>query len=154
VKKLPYREGDVFSVPLTSGKFSVGVIARADKKGKVVLAYFFDIKLSENFNLKLLPEMNVNNAIFVKRIGDLGLISGDWKIVGSLDNWHRDQWPIPKFLRKPVGDNQGWIVTYGDDNLLVPASEERCAKEDLEMDRDGIAGAGFVEKTLSKLLNN
>src|SRR5213592_3499242 len=40
-RKLPYREGDVFAVPLQDGAYGIGVVARMDREG-AVLGYFFD----------------------------------------------------------------------------------------------------------------
>jgi hypothetical protein len=41
MKKASYREGDVFTVPLRNGKFSIGVLARSSKSGWSLLGYFF-----------------------------------------------------------------------------------------------------------------
>ena len=99
-KKLPYSEGSVFLVPLTTGGFGRGVVARADPKGRGGLfGYFFAPCLASTNNVAL-DDFMPCNAILRVRFGDLGLINGEWPVCGQVPNWDRSQWPMPDFVRK------------------------------------------------------
>ncbi len=48
MKKLPYKEGTWFAVPLKCGGHAVGIATRIAPKGRVLLAYFFFSLLNAN----------------------------------------------------------------------------------------------------------
>jgi hypothetical protein len=73
MKKLPYREGTWFAIPLETGGFGVGVVARATKRGKVILAYFFGPHRSEVPSLDEVERLSPEDAVAVAHVGDLGL---------------------------------------------------------------------------------
>src|SRR5580658_8156552 len=81
--KLPNREGTLFAVPLRGGGFAVGVVARATNKGKVILCYFFGPRRDSIPALNDMVKLKPESAICVLRIGDLGLINGEWPIIGE-----------------------------------------------------------------------
>src|SRR5262249_24112871 len=111
--KLPYREGTVFLVPLRTGGYARGVVARSGPKGKVLFGYFFGPRLS-------VPEVNAlaldpSKAILRAMFGDLGLIKKEWPIVGWVDGWDRSRWPMPDFVRRdPSGKKRPVRVQYSD----------------------------------------
>jgi hypothetical protein len=51
--KLPYSEGSVFVVPLRKGGCARGVIARASRRGRVILGYFFGPRFASAAGVKL-----------------------------------------------------------------------------------------------------
>jgi len=150
MKKLPYREGDVFAVPLGSGGFSLGVVARSPRQGKVLLGYFFGEKFpSVPSDLPtLLPE----NALKVVKFGDLSLMTGEWPVVGHLQNWDRDHWPMPKFIRQDPLRKRAQLVSYADDDPNQLIAKEPCNIEAAGYERDSLLGAGSVELLLTRLL--
>ena len=152
MKKLPYREGDVFAVPLRSGGYSVGVVARAPKQGKVLLGYFFREKFRSVLGSCEVPVLLPEHALKVVKFGDLSLMSGTWPIVGHLKNWNRDDWPMPKFVRRDPLAKHARLVSYADDDPNRQIAEEPCDPAIEGYEEDSLLGAGFVELLLTQLL--
>ena len=80
--KLTYLEGSAFLVPLPSGGYARGVVARTAPKGKILLGYFFGPPLDQGADPRL-ESLNAKDAILCVRFGDLGLIEGHWPILGD-----------------------------------------------------------------------
>ncbi len=87
MKKLPYKEGDWFAVPLGNDRYGVGVIARAAPRGKILLGYFFDRFFQGIPQLSRLEDLTPDKAIEVVRFGDLSLFNREWPVLGSLPDW-------------------------------------------------------------------
>lgn len=129
---LPYQEGSVFVLPLRSGGYARGVVARMSPDGNVSFGYFFGPPLSSTDSVSL-DDLNPSNAVLRVRFGELGLINGEWQVVGTICDWNRDSWPMPTELRtRPV--------------------YEHGVDDDPEIECDGLYGHVAVENTLSKLL--
>jgi hypothetical protein len=151
MKKLPYREGDVFAVPLRNGGFSLGVVARSPGRGKVLLGYFFGEKFPSPPRPSDLPPLLPENALKAVKFGDLSLMTGEWPVVGHLQNWDRDNWPMPKFIRR-APFTSARLVSYADDDPSKEVAEEPCNSDAEGYEEDGLMGAGFVELLLTELL--
>ena len=150
--KLNYSEGTWFAVPLWKGGFGVGVAARITKKGPVILAYLFGPKRETVPNLPEVAGLDHSAAVKVARIGDLGLINGEWPILGRSPQWLRDNWPNPKFLVWDGISRRAWIVQYADDNPTKLILQESVVPDTSTLDRDITYGAGAVEIELTELL--
>ena len=150
VDVLPYTEGTVFSLPLREGGFARGVVTRAAPEGAVLYGYFFGPKLSspdERREDRLRPDTAIAQMIF----GDLGLLNGEWKIIGELPNWDRDAWPMPDFVRRdPVG-KRAWRVRRSDTDPSKIDSEEPVSFE-TNLPPNTSSGYGAVEIKLTQLL--
>ncbi|MCX5677329.1 MAG: immunity 26/phosphotriesterase HocA family protein [Planctomycetota bacterium] len=149
--KLPYTEGTVFLVPLRNGGYARGVVARASPEGKGLFGYFFGPRLPSPAAATLEgldPERAVLRVVF----GDLGLINGEWPILGTVLGWERSQWPMPDFVRRdPLGKRKPVLVRYSDtDPLRVEA--EYPIEDDSDLTPDSAYGYGAVEIKLTKLL--
>src|SRR6266478_2941838 len=111
---LKYSEGTVFLVPLRTGGYARGVVARASSKGKVLLGYFFGPRLVSS-DAGELGDLDPAKAILRVRFGDLGLINGEWTIRSRIVRWNRSEWPMPDFLREdPFGMKKTVRVHYSD----------------------------------------
>jgi Immunity protein 26 len=152
MKELPYREGDVFAVPLRNGGFSLGVVARSSKQGQVLLGYFFGEKFASVPGASDLPKLLPENALKVVKFGDLSLMSGNWPIIAHLQHWHRDDWPMPKFIRRDPLTKRARLVSYADEDPNQPIGEEADEFESVGYEEDTLLGAGFVELLLTRLL--
>ena len=152
MEKLPYSEGTWFAVPLRNGGFGVGVVARASRKGRVILAYFFGPQREAPPSLSELEHLTPNKAISVIRVGDLGLIDGSWPIIGNLKNWERTSWPMPVFIRRDPLSRKAWKVYYSDTDPNLPLSEVRTSYEDTSLQTDSMYGAGAAEDELAEFL--
>src|SRR4051812_43143904 len=100
MKSLPYREGSWVSIPLRHGGHALGVVARMAPGGRIVLAYLFGPKRDAVPALADVVWLRPKDAIRHLRIGDLGLLNGEWPVVGELPNWDRSAWPMPSFVRR------------------------------------------------------
>jgi hypothetical protein len=150
IEVIPYTEGTLFAVPLRNGGFARGVVARAAPEGAVLYGYFFGPKLSSLDDVepeRLRPEFAIAQMVF----GDLGLINGEWKIIGSLPGWRRSDWCMPDFIRRdPVG-GRAWRVRRSDNDPSKVESEELVAF-DANLPPNISSGYGAVEIKLTKLL--
>ena len=86
--------------------------------------------------------------------GDLGLINGEWRVLGRLPDWRRGDWPVPVFgrvsrIRERV---HAWRIHYGD-AMLEPLWDEPCPPAEAELlPSDGVYGSGAVGLTLARRL--
>ena len=158
-KLLPYKEGDLFCVPLRTNGYAIGIIARVANTGKILLGYFFGPKRIQISNqvdeemCKLRPE----DAILIGLFGDLGIINKEWPIIGGFTNWNSNKWPMPPFSQiDPIsGENKLYVISEYDlytiekvikfsnnvDNSCLIAYPDHC-----------LMGYGAVEIRLTKLL--
>ena len=150
--KLPYAEGDWFAVPLRGGGFALGLAARADGKGGVI-AYFFGPVTTSPPSLDSARDRRAEDAIMVGNIGDLGLVRGEWPVLGKIGPWDRGAWPVPTFVRRDAVSGRPAKVLYREPNFNTEAALLPCSEEEADrMPRDGILGYGAVEIRLTKLL--
>ncbi len=145
-RSLPYAAGDVVAVPLRDRGFALGVVARADGKG-VALGYFFGPRLDSPRTLTGPVEPDPRDAIHVCLFGDRAILRRDWPIVGRVASWTSAHWPLPVFCRN--GDTR---VIYDESSLSVLAEERTGPGGCNGLPQDGVAGSGFVEMVLTRLL--
>lgn len=149
--KLPYSEGSIFLVPLEGGGYARGVVARLAPKGKILFGYFFGprIQLASGIQCNAL---NAADALFSKRFGDLGLIKNLWPVIGTVPDWDRSEWPILDTVRRDdLGRMKPVRVRYADDDPSRVVGEARL-EGGADLPTDGLAGYGFVQSMLSKIL--
>jgi hypothetical protein len=152
MKKLPYKEGDVFAVPLGDGSFGIGLVARAPKRGRILLGYFFGNRFTHVPAEQELPELTPQNALKVIRFGDLSLFESEWPNITHLVNFNRADWPIPKFVRRNPFSQRGWLVTYDDNDPSAQVEEVLGDFGTSEYETDELYGAGAVEFMLAEVL--
>jgi len=140
-------------VPLRSGGYGIGVVARMDGGGGI-LGYFFGPKTGHLPSLEVARGKEASDALLVCKLGDLGLLKDIWKVLGRIEPWRRAEWPIPVFLRTDRVSGTHHKVIYADDNLLREVDLLPCsAQEAATLPEDGLYGAGAVERVLTKLLS-
>jgi Immunity protein 26 len=146
-----YAEGTVFAIPLRNGGYARGVVARAAPEEACVFGYFFGPKQTSVDNLGM-DDMLPENAILSGIFGDLGLMNGEWQVIGSLLDWQREEWPMPDFVRRdPIG-KRAWRVHYSDVDPSVIESEEPTSF-DTNLPPNVSSGYGSIELKLTKLLS-
>lgn len=151
-RRLPYRDGDWFAVPLRDGHgYGVGIVARHDGRGGVI-GYLFDHRSEKVPTLEEVSGFRPSEAIRVMRFGDLGLVKGQWPVLGQRGEWQPDEWPIPDFgRREPTG--RAFRVIYSADDLRGPVREEPITDSACDkLPRDALSGSGAVERVLTELL--
>ena len=150
-RNLPYDAGSVFAVPLPSGAFAIGVVALTNDKG-LILGYFFGPPQPDVESVGgQIAVLCADKADYVARAGDLGLIEGKWPVVGEIPKWNQVEWPLPEFRFVDPLFHKSYRTIYervDDTGRRVPAAVEEIAS----LPEDGVAGAGFVEKRLGRLL--
>jgi hypothetical protein len=149
---LPYKEGTWFAVPLRNGGYGTGVVARHSAAG-ALLIYLFGPKRREPAVLGDVERLTKDDAIKVSRAGDLGLIEGNWPIIGQSASWNRDEWPMPQFVRKDDITRTAWLVTHSEEDPIQVVSEERVPFDTAGFERDALSGSGAVEIVLTQLLS-
>ena len=140
----------MFAVPLKRSGFAHGVAARVAPRGKIVFGYFFGPKTETPAAAG--TELNPANAVLRVRFGDLGLINGEWPVIGTVPDWDRGRWPMPEFVRRDPLSGRVWIVRYADDNPTT-VEEEHLADAECDGGTDSLYGYGAVEIALTGLLS-
>lgn len=150
--RFPYREGDVFAVPLDEGGYAVGVAARTNREG-VVLGYFFGRRFAEPPKVDDLTELRSEDAVLLKAFGDLGLVQGSWPVLGQMPGWRREAWPAPAFGRTEPLTGRLLRVEYRDDDPNSPPREVEVSRPEFEtLPEEGLAGFEFMQERLSRVL--
>jgi hypothetical protein len=151
-RRLPYGDGDWFAVPLRDDVgFALGVVARHDHRGGVI-GYFFGERFEELPLLESVGSLRAQDAVRVMRFGDLGLVKGQWPILGRLDGWSAEEWPMVAFGRREL-TGRAFRVVYSPDDLRGPMAEELISDDECDrLPRDALSGAGAVERVLTALL--
>jgi hypothetical protein len=152
--KITAKEGDWFAVPLRDGGFAVGVVARANRKGGM-FGYFFGPKRAEVPALGDMTGLTAEDAVLVGKFGDLGLHEGSWPLLGPCPHWDRGRWPMPPLIRYEELTGRSFRVYYADDDPGKMIRKEQIPAGSTEHGpEDGLMGAGFVEKRLTRVLGN
>ena len=154
MKKLPYREGDVFGVPLDTGGFALGLAARVPPKGKSLLGYFFSTVYPKPPSIAEIPKLKKEDAIFVAILGDLGLYKGYWPIIGHLDLWESKTWPMPLFVRTDIISGEQLLVEYADHDPTITVDERPVGRmKTMDLPEDALWGYGAIEEKMTDLLS-
>jgi hypothetical protein len=149
-RPLPYPEGTWFAVPLRTGGYALGVLARATGNGPA-FGYFFGPRREVIPSISDVVTLGPQLAVLAANFGDLGLLEGKWPVLGQEAGWDRDRWPLPAFGRVDEVANKAWRVIYSD-NLEVVAEQPCPVSNARQLPKDGLSGYGAVEKRLTKLL--
>lgn len=145
----------MFGVPLDTGKFALGLAARVAPKGKVLLGYFFGVVCRQLPTLSDVPQLNKENAVFVALFGDLGLYKGLWPVIGHLDPWEPQAWPMPMFVRTDVISGEKLLVQYADHDPSTVIDEMLISRKKAPgLPEDDLWGCGAIEEKLTELLGN
>jgi hypothetical protein len=149
-KKYSYTVGTWFCVPLRSGGYARGVVARVGKKG-ILFGYFFGPKL-DHMSIIIPENISPKGRVLYGQFGDSGLCNGEWKIIGVDPSWKNEDWPMPPMIRVDKHAGIAFMSKY-DDSTLNFISEERCDPSLVDSHPyDRLMGYGAVEIRLSKLL--
>lgn len=153
MKKLPYSGGTLFAVPLREGGgYALGLVTRTAPGGKVLLVSLFDQRLDHVPDLAEVEQILPRRVLKSIRIGDLGLINGDWPIIGQLKGWDEAAWPMPAFIRRDPLSKRAWRTIYDPSDPGRVEQEEAVPFDSAGMDVDALHGAGAVEILATKLL--
>ena len=147
-----YQEGSFFAVPLLSGGYGAGLVARLSPGSKIMLAYLFGPRQDGLPDLARLKSLTAQDAIKVLRVGDMALASGHWRVLGDIADWNPAMWPMPQFLRRADALKRAWRVTYSDADPSRSEREESVPYDTQGLETDSLYGYGSTELLLTRLL--
>jgi hypothetical protein len=155
--KKTLQEGDCFAVPLPSGGFAIGVVARAmERSDSVIFVYMFGPRRMELPDIKDAKNLRPVRSIFHGRVG----AGRRWSNLGRLADYSRSQWPMPSFLSVDLLTGRTVVRTYDDDDpshlkeeraLSVRAAARRGSASTTS---DGLFGPVALEVVLNDLLGD
>ena len=153
-KKLPYKEGDWFAVPLQDGGYALGLAARVSRGG-AILGYFFGPRHETVPTVEDTQGLTSKDAIYIGVFGDLGLLYGEWSIVHRPDAWQRDPWPMPEFGRvDSIDATIAFRTAYNENRLTEAIRETRVSPEEARsLPKDSSLGSEGVALHLGRLLS-
>lgn len=152
-RKLPYKEGDWFAVPLQPTGYGLGLVARMNGKG-VVLGYFFGPLHAQCPTKHNTAGLSAKDAILIRQFGDPGLVSGKWPIIYRSDPWYREEWPLPTFASIAVDRTRALRVEYSEEDINIAVNEVPISiSEARVLPEDGLSGSGAIEIRLANLLS-
>ncbi len=140
-----------------AGGYATGLLARASRKGMPV-GYFFGPRRAAPARLEELSELSADQAVWINRFGDLSLSRRTppderWPIIGRFPDWERDLWPMPVFGRYEELTGRWFETYYADHDPSRPSGQSQVAPGPVEqLPREGMAGAGYVELWLDRVL--
>jgi hypothetical protein len=151
-RKLPYKEGTVFAIPLETSGYGIGVVARMAGDGRT-FGYFFGPRRESIPNLDAVKGLNARDALWASRFGDLGLLDKEWPVIGEIESWSRESWPLPPFVEDGEYSGKARKIVYSENLQLI--SHQPCdpalAKS---FPSDESWGAGAVECELTQMLDS
>jgi hypothetical protein len=153
-RKLPYKEGDWFAVPLRDGGYTLGRVARMDGRGGII-GYFFGPRHEQLPTPADVEGKEPSQAIWIANLGDLGFLEGTWHVISTSGPWRREQWPMPLFKREDLTNpRRAWRVQYSESNFHRPVSEEAVTPDEVrDLPEDAVEGSGSVERWLTHVLS-
>lgn len=149
---IAYQEGDVFLLPLRGSGQVIGVVARADFLGVVVVYIFGPVRVGVPDDMEV-ESLSPSKAVLIARCGDLGLLGQggySWPIVGAIPNWRRREWAVPVYCRRGLGGTC-FRVEYSDSDLSVTDERPISTQECDALPHDALYGAGALEKVATQL---
>lgn len=107
--------GDWFAVPLPSGGWASGVVARipneSNAKRLPLLAYFFGPRTDQPVGVLELGSRRAEDAVIIDRIWQFYLGLYRWPILGRQSIWDEEAWPVPQFFSDSrLPDRNGVVV--------------------------------------------
>lgn len=152
-KKVPYKEGDWFLVPISGKGYGVGIIARCTPPG-AVFGYFFSPSYREVPTLTEAATRHVSEAVLIRKFTDLGLLEEGWPIIGNTLDWNRDEWPLTPFgYVDDMDPSVAFQREYDENRLSRGVRDFRITPDEArKLPRDGYSGHRALQGHLSKLL--
>lgn len=151
MKRVRFQEGDWIAIPLRDGGFGVGLLARVPKKSRVLLGYFMGRRYAEVPSMNVLSGWRPEDAVLVAMLGDSGLVSENWPVIGQAENWERARWPMPVFRHVDVISLRWAKRLYSGDGENRFLQEIPCRRVEAEaLPEDGLLGSGALRIVLGK----
>jgi hypothetical protein len=152
-KRLPYKQGDWFSVPLRTTGYAVGCITRIAPRGKLLVGYFFGPVRDRVPSPRELAALSPNDAVLICRFSDLAFLGSEWTLIGRPDPDSAGEWVMPEFERRDAITGGMRLIRYRDDDPRIEIEAIAATKGDARgVALDGAWGSGAVGEKLTTAL--
>jgi len=152
-KSVVEKEGYLYAIPLRAGGFAIALVVRCGR-GKATLISIFDRSFATIPRVEVArPHLSPSRVIHELRTSPLSIRRGHWPELGQLDEYHRDDWPLPywnypgEYERKPKRGHA--FVARIDECDRVIDVKELPVREAALYDRFGFTGGDFLERQLT-----
>ena len=145
MKKIKYKIGDVFAVPLENEFYGIGIIIRINKIK--ALTYYFDYLSKDLPELDKLPSEIFDKVKFISIITSKNSFE-NWSILGN-KLLHYLENPILKFSKDETYRIAEYSENLETNNMYYLTSNK---EEYYNLPEDGLAGYIWLEKVLYKVL--
>lgn len=153
-RKITYKEGDWIAVPIADCGYALGIITRMGKRGALI-GYFFGPLYKHIPKPEDTKNLLAEDAVLICNYGDLGLLNGEWSVIGHSEPWDRGKWPNPAFVRRDSITGKPTKIYYSENDPNCEIAEKPCSEEEARrLPKDGASGYVAVEIKLKKLLSS
>ena len=125
--------------------FARGVVARSNGEGQM-FPYFFGPRLRTREEATF-SDVTKEGSVLRGLCGDLGILKGEWPLVGTVRDWDRSRWPMPPLFRANESAGRAWLSHYDEDNLSLVREEPVSPEAKGRYPYDRLMGYGAAETT-------
>lgn len=154
--------GTWFALPLPSGGWALGLVARRGavegRRPLAIFCYFFGPRVEQPHHFDLSLHRGPTDRILFAQTSERALLNGRWIILGKLDGFTKESWPMPPFRTDGIGGGPDWqrrvfLRPYNDD--LERAGREECVvvRDLSEYPVDSSYGYEAMEHAVDKSLS-
>lgn len=100
------RPGTWIGIPLPNGGFALGLIARraeSRKRSRKIFVYLFGPRSNDLSDLKSYLNRAASECLRFGFTWDQEVLTGRWPVIGKVEDFRPDDWPIPLLKRGPFG---------------------------------------------------
>ena len=122
-------------------------------KGRIILVYLFGPWRATLPSIDEMARLQPRDALRCLHIGDLGLVNGEWPVLGELRDWRPEEWVTPTFFGQDDLSGRVWRAHYSDsDPSQLPRRKFVSADDVAGLERDLLYGSGAVEILMTREL--
>jgi hypothetical protein len=148
VKKITYKEGDLFLIESNNKKVFLGLIIRRQGRTKILAGYFWRMEMGFKLDKEII--LKKEDSVLFAKFSGLGFDIGNWKILHANYQWNKVDWPIPVLKKYDQLRKCYYSVTYNKD-ILNEDVKKITEKEAANLFEDGLRGYISLVTELSKL---
>ncbi|SEN51819.1 Imm26 family immunity protein [Lihuaxuella thermophila] len=146
VKKIKYKPGDLFAIPLNDGEvYGYGMVCTGGKPMEDVYIEYYNIFTDNIISINQFKRLK-KEVVFTLLSGVAGILDNEWKKIGSIP-FDESKYQIPDFYDKMHGDV--YYISKGaannPDARIFPVTKEEALKV---KNPDGLIGSGIIEEWL------
>jgi Immunity protein 26 len=156
------RPGTWFAVTLPGGGYGVALVARrrpSTRRYKEIFVYIFCPQFGTVEEIGDVQRFKAGDQIALTFTYDQGMLDGKWPIIGRMEPFNAEGWPLPLIKSGPFGGGPDWkrrfeIYRMGDD-LQLEATLGTMILDDPskyieQRSRGYLSFEAFVEDALSQ----